>query len=224
MEAEQVDRYVFLGDIVGYGASPNAVIEAIRDLRPFSGIRGNHDKVATEVDDGDNFRGYAKQAALWTRERLSIANRGFLNKLPQGPHQIDDDLLISHGSPQDEDFYILTETDAISVLTSVQGWLTFFGHTHVPFIGYLSDESQLESDVPAEARDFTLQRSRRYLINPGSVGQPRDHNPDASFTILDTEDSVLSFRRIPYNIQKAQEKILAAGLDPFLAERLSKGR
>ncbi len=223
-EMESPDKYILLGDIVGYGASPNAVTETVRSLKPLAGIRGNHDKVVTEVDEGENFRGYAREAALWTRERLSIANRDFLQRLVQGPESIDQEILISHGSPHDEDFYILTEMDATAVLVSSQYQLTFFGHTHIPFVGCLLDGSRLEAQYAAKTEDFKLLKDRRYLINPGSVGQPRDENPHASFAILDTDANVLTVHRIPYNIQKAQRKIREAGLDPFLADRLAEGR
>lgn len=224
VQVEAPDKYVFLGDIVGYGASPNAVTDMIRDLKPLVGIRGNHDKVVIEVEDGENFRGYAKHAALWTRERLSITNRRFLESLPKGPVSVDEQVLICHGSPHDEDYYILTETDAVTALLNTQYWLTFFGHTHVPFVGYLSNGRQLKVEYPNHTQCIKLLEEHRYLINPGSVGQPRDHNPYASFVILDTDEHFLIIHRIPYNIKKAQEKILAAGLDPFLAERLSQGR
>jgi putative phosphoesterase len=221
---KKFDRVFCLGDFVGYGAQPNQVLDRMRALRAQKFfVRGNHDRVAAGFDDGSAFNHAAKAAVLWTRDHLSGTNRNFLRNLPLGPTRIDDDVIICHGSPVDEDQYLFTESDAFLILQSVDARVTFFGHTHLPAIFSLSAERRLQAKIYRQSTVVKLDPSKRYLINPGSVGQPRDRNPDAACAIFDSERFTLQFIRVPYDIEKTQHSILKVGLPRILADRLSFG-
>jgi predicted phosphodiesterase len=218
------DRTAVLGDLVGYGADPNGVIDRIRALSPVAIIRGNHDKAAAGVDDASNFNPAARAAALWTANALSEANRAFLQELQPGPVLIEDAMEICHGSPFDEDFYIFDGADAWRALESTKSTLCFFGHTHVA-LAFLRSGSIFEAVVP-DGTETPIQASngRRLLVNPGSVGQPRDGDPRAAYALYDSAAGVVTLKRAAYPIERAQEKILAAGLPRALANRLATGR
>jgi diadenosine tetraphosphatase ApaH/serine/threonine PP2A family protein phosphatase len=222
---EAFDRVLLLGDIVGYGADPNAVVDRVRALRPNAVIRGNHDKVASGVETADTFNHAAKLAALWTFEALTPENRDFLTSLSAGPVVVDDLVEICHGSPDDEDEYIFEPVDAIEALRGTQRALCFFGHTHVQ-IGYWLSLSAFDVIVPSNEGDtvITLEPGKRYLINPGSVGQPRDGDPRAAFATYDADAQEVTFRRVTYPVAGAQRKITAAGLPEGLARRLAVGK
>lgn len=218
------DRVLVLGDLVGYGADPNAVIDRIISLAPVAVIRGNHDKAAAGVDDASSFNPAARAAALWTYETLTPENRAYLQSLPMGPIVVDDALEICHGSPFDEDFYIFDGSDAWRALESTRSSLCFFGHTHVA-VAFLRSGNLFEAVVPENGETpVQAQNGRRLLINPGSVGQPRDGDPRAAFALYDSVKGVVTMRRVDYAVAAAQEKILAAGLPRALASRLGVGR
>jgi len=219
------DRAIVLGDLVGYGADPNAVIERVLALQPLAVIRGNHDKVACGLDDGSSFNQVARFAAAWTSEQLTAAYRDYLRNLPPGPQIIDDGLEICHGSPFDEDHYIFDADDAIRAADAARRQLCLFGHTHLPVV-FLRSGSELDGFVPPETPTplkLELAPNVRYLVNVGSVGQPRDGDPRAAFAIYDS-DGALFMYRMPYDVEGAQRRILAAGLPPSLANRLAIGR
>ena len=125
------DKVLVLGDLVGYGADPNAVIDRVRELEPHCTIRGNHDKVAAGLDDGESFNSVARSAVLWTYEALTPANREYLTKLPAGPQAVDDLLEICHGTPFDEDAYLFDDLDALRAFEAASRPVCLFGHTHV---------------------------------------------------------------------------------------------
>ena len=218
------DKAIFLGDLVGYGANPNQAIDMLRSLRPFVGIRGNHDKVCSGIEDGELFNRIALEAAMWTRKKLTRANHTWLRTLPQGPVTVDDTFAISHGTPIDEDAYIFGEIEALNVFRNTQFPICFFGHSHFPVIFALSSEAITTVLTVAPSFRFKLKPGVRYLINPGSIGQPRDGNPLASFAIFDSESRMVSIHRIAYRVREAQDKILKAGLPRPLADRLGIGR
>ena len=219
------DRVVVLGDLVGYGGAPNAVIDRIRDLNPVAIIRGNHDKASCGIEDGSNFNHVARVAAMWTGDTLTPENRDYLRSLPAGPLVIDEYVEICHGSPFDEDHYIFDADDARRALEAGTRQLCLFGHTHLPVVfrraGNAYDGFVPEGD--AEIR-LPLEDGVRYVVNPGSVGQPRDGDPRAAFAIYDSETRILTLRRVPYAVDAAQRRILGAGLPASLANRLSVGR
>jgi len=223
--ADAWDRVLVLGDLVGYGAEPNAVVDRVRTLAPDAVIRGNHDKAASGLDDGSGFNHVARMAALWTGLQLTPENHAYVRALPMGPVQVDALTEICHGTPFDEDHYVFDGNDAMLALQSAQRPLCLFGHTHLPAQFKIVDE-RFEGAPLYPDRDHTipLQRGVRYLINVGSIGQPRDGDPRAAYGILDDEARELRAFRVPYPVERAQQKILAAGLPASLANRLALGR
>jgi putative phosphoesterase len=196
------DAIICLGDIVGYGADPNACADIIRE-REIPSVMGNHDAAAAGVTEPYNFNSAVREAALWTRSELTKENRSFLAALPDRLET--EHFLAVHGAISDPDKYILVYRDAEPEFSLMGGHtLCFFGHTHVP------------------AHHKSPAGPERHLINPGSVGQPRDRNPRAAYVIYDTESGI-EFRRAEYDIRSARKKIIEKGLDPRLAERLSYG-
>jgi predicted phosphodiesterase len=225
------DRVVNLGDVVGYGASPNEVVKRSQGLGEVF-VRGNHDKAASGVMDLRDFNPIAGLAALWTRDQLVGENLKWLHALPQGPIQIADlpGMQFVHGSPVDEDEYVVTLRDAIEPLMVSVTPLTFFGHTHLQ--GSFST-NDVASDVfrpeyktigLSETTEFPLRQGVRYMVNPGSVGQPRDGDWRAAFALYDSDAHIVTFCRVPYNLKRAQDRILDANLPPRLATRLAAGR
>jgi predicted phosphodiesterase len=217
-------RAVVLGDVVGYGANPNGAIDRVRSLRPLVAIRGNHDKVCSGVEEGEMFNRVALHAALWTRQRLTPANQRWLRALPQGPLTVDGAFTIAHGTPIDEDAYIFGEIEALNVFRYTPFRICFFGHSHFPVIFALSPDSITTILTRGQTTRLKLRPGMRYLINPGSVGQPRDGCPKAAFAIFDSKAMTVTIHRIPYPVTSAQARIHKAGLPRPLADRLAIGR
>ena len=219
------DRLLVLGDLVGYGAEPNAVIERILALDPLATIRGNHDKAACWIEDAAEFNHIARAAALWTFEALTAEHRMYLQRLPAGPLSIDDQVEICHGTPFDEDHYIFGLEDATLALDAAARPVCFFGHTHLPVV-YQRTQEMDSPLVPVSDGTVLvdLQPGTRYIITPGSGGQPRDGDPRAAFATYDTESRALTLRRVEYPVDEAQRRILDAGLPLSLAQRLAIGR
>jgi predicted phosphodiesterase len=221
---KRFDRVVVLGDFVGYGANPNDVIDRIRGVRKAKMmIRGNHDKVVCGMESGDLFNPIALEAARWTRDRLTERNRKFLEALPLGPQMVDGAFAICHGSPRDEDAYIFTDYDAYLNFRETDAAVCFFGHSHIPSIFTLEPHGILVELVQGSRVRYPLRKGRRYLINPGSIGQPRDRNAAAAYAIYDASTQVVFFDRVPYAVEKAREKIYRAGLPHILGDRLLVG-
>ena len=229
--APQYDLVVNLGDIVGYGASPKEVIAISRDLGSIF-VRGNHDKAVCGITDVRDFNPIAGLAALWTRQQLSDENLHWLRSLPRGPIGVDavSGVQFVHGSPIDEDEYVVTLRDAIEPLLISSVPLTFFGHTHLQG-SFSADEEHGDASRPlfrtvgqTETSEFPLKKGVRYMVNPGSIGQPRDGDWRAAFLLYDTESQIVTFYRVPYNLKSAQDRILAANLPQRLATRLAAGR
>jgi predicted phosphodiesterase len=224
--ARGYDRVLALGDLVGYGADPNAVVDRVRDLAPAASIRGNHDKVACGVEDAEGFNLVARHAIAWTASALTPDNRAYLAALPSGPVLVEDAVEICHGTTFDEDAYVFDELDALRSLESARAPLCLYGHTHIPVAFRLGPEG-LEihvADRDIDTLTVPLEEGSRYLVNPGSVGQPRDGNPKAAFGILDTAAQSMELVRADYPIGLAQAKIVRAGLPDMLSRRLGLGR
>ena len=219
------DRTLVLGDLVGYGADPNAVVERIQSLEPTAIVRGNHDKVACGLEQAEGFNAVAKSAAMWTLDVLKPAYREWLAALPQGPIDVDELVEICHGSPFDEDAYIFDELDAVRALKVSSRPLCLFGHTHFPVTFELSADS-FDSVGSASSPQMQVQMKDgcKYLINPGSVGQPRDGDPRAAYAIVDTKRRLVELYRTRYAVEEAQTKVVKAGLPEVLAQRLAVGR
>lgn len=221
---QSIDSVLVLGDLVGYGAGPNEVIERLLGLpQPTVIIRGNHDKVVTTPLLDIHFNVVARMAVRWTTEHLTEKNLEYLRELPRGPLEIAPGLFVCHGSPLDEDEYLIGLEDAASVFALHSGLLTFFGHTHIPSC-YSAKAGRLAS-VALEGDDVTIQLDpgTRYLANPGSVGQPRDRDPRAAYFVYDSVSERILWRRCDYAIEDAQRRILEAGLPEVLAHRLAVG-
>ena len=224
--AQRCDAVLVLGDLVGYGADPNAVVDRVRGLNPVAIVRGNHDKVAAGLDDAEDFNPMAKSAAHWTRESLTPQTLEYLRDLPTGPLIVDDMIEICHGSPLDEDLYVVADIDAARSISAARRPICLFGHTHVAVSTRMDVQRFLHIDAPQGHPEFptTISAESKYLINPGSVGQPRDGDSRAAYAIADLERKVVTLYRVAYPIEVAQKKILDAGLPPMLAYRLGMGR
>jgi predicted phosphodiesterase len=219
------ERLLVLGDLVGYGGQPNDVVDRVRALQPYAIIRGNHDRVASGEEDAEGFNPIAQEAAEWTYRALTPDNRAYLSACPPGPVFVDAATEICHGSPGDEDTYIASELAALHALKEAERPVCFYGHTHIPVAFCLTDTGfEL---IPPEAdgeQAISIERGRQYLINPGSVGQPRDGDPRAAFATFDPESRIVHLYRTVYPVERAQEKIIQAGLPEALARRLAIGR
>jgi predicted phosphodiesterase len=228
--APAADATVNLGDIVGYGASPNEVTERARALGGIF-VRGNHDKVVADIDTVENFNPIAGVAALWNRGQLSNEYLAWLRALPKGPVGMSElsGVQYVHGAPDDEDRYVVTLEDAAVQLVKANASITFFGHTHIQGAFQLQGEfvrvlhPEYATVAKQESWDLRLEKGLNYMINPGSIGQPRDGDWRAAFAVFDSEQRTVTFFRVSYELRAAQEKILAAGLPSRLATRLAAG-
>jgi predicted phosphodiesterase len=218
-------KAVCLGDLVGYGPDPNEVIDAVRKISAVT-IRGNHDKAIAGIADADEFNPVARNAVLWTRDRLRPENREYLENLPKGPLTIDG-FSIVHGAVHDEDEYVLSPALALDGLQNAPSAVTFFGHTHLQGgFSLRGEDVTLLHFRPAAGKEFSalkVEQGTTYLLNPGSIGQPRDGDPRAGFAIADLDAGSIEFWRIPYNIEDVQARMRGAGLPEPLILRLSFG-
>ncbi len=222
---KKFDKVVVLGDFVGYGANPNQIIDRIRKIkREKIMIRGNHDKVVVGTETGDLFNSVALEAARWTGSRLTPANWKYIEALPMGPAIVDGDFAVCHGSPLDEDAYIFSDIDAYMNFQQGAWKVCFFGHSHIPSIFTLERSAIRVEVVRGDRSKIVLDPRKRYLINPGSIGQPRDRNPNAAYAIFDSKERVVFFDRVSYDVGRAREKILKAGLPAMLGDRLPLGQ
>lgn len=221
---KRFDAYLVLGDLVGYGGAPNQVVEAVRRLSPRRHVvRGNHDKAVSGIDSAETFNPAARQAVEWTADRLTPDNLRYVREMPRGPLEVAEGLAICHGSPLDEDAYVFSDFDAYQIFSSHSVPLTFFGHTHVPSLFKLERGGIQVRWLRGESGRVDLDPKARYLANPGSIGQPRDRDPRASYMIYDADKGSIRWYRLDYPIDKAQDRIRSAGLPAVLADRLSVG-
>jgi predicted phosphodiesterase len=233
--AGQWDSLWNLGDMVGYGASPNEVLDIVRPISTLT-VRGNHDRVCAGLTSMVHFNPTARAAAKWTHDELSPDNMVWLRTVPQGPLEPEEDgvtgmkVTLAHGSPLNEDQYILNMRDAWAPLQQMATAITFVGHTHIQggFSQKQHDWQEIRpryaGGISAESWTLTLPPGTRHLINPGSVGQPRDSDWRAAFATFDTERCEITYHREPYDIAAAQGRVLMAGLPERLAARLREGR
>ena len=219
------DQILCLGDLVGYGGDPNAVVEWARQSVA-AVVRGNHDKACAGLLDMEWFGPRARAAAEWTQEELSPANLEYLRRLPQGPLPVGD-FQILHGSPIDEDEYLVETADVLMVKPYLGHPLYFFGHTHLQG-GFLAHRAGFEGipGTPHDRLEHVVEIPDRCicLANPGSVGQPRDGDSRAAYLLYAPEERALKYRRTAYDVAAAQDKIRRAGLPRALAERLAGGK
>lgn len=223
-----------LGDVVGYGASPNQVIDVIRPLSTLV-VRGNHDRVCAGLGTMVHFNPTARAAAQWTLAELNAQNLVWLRGVRQGPLPAlpSDDpsqVTLAHGSPLNEDQYIMSMRDAWAPLQQMPTPITFVGHTHIQG-GFWQRSHEWHEIRPryasrsaADTWTMAIPPGTRHLINPGSVGQPRDGDWRAAFAIYDTDAALVTYHRVPYDLRRAQGRILMARLPERLAARLREGR
>jgi len=212
------DEMICLGDIVGYGAEPGYCLDRVRETCKVV-VAGNHDYAALGKINIDYFNPHARQATLWTRDKLSEEQKQYLSDLPLTV--VLDSCTVVHGSLDSPELfdYIQTSYDAYLTMEQLTNRVCFIGHSHVP-ITFLLDE------VITYTLDATMDLAayRKAIVNVGSVGQPRDNNPLACFAIYDESEVSVEVLRVPYDIERSAAKILEAGLPDFLAERLIVGR
>ena len=223
-ERHPIDRYVFLGDFVGYGADPGFVVDTVEDFaaRGAIALLGNHDSAAIGAPERMNDQ--ATLAIEWTRQQLNPAQRDFLNKLPLTAE--DDDRLYVHASaasPAAWD-YVLEERAASRSLMATDAAVTFCGHTHLPALFYMTATAKIAGFDPDAGVAMPLTRQRRWVAVIGAVGQPRDRNPAACYALYDDGPRSLTYLRVPYDVDTAARKIRDAGLPSFLSARLAWGR
>lgn len=221
------DRVLCLGDLVGYGPDPNAVISCLQPRAKVI-VRGNHDKACCGLTDAEDFNYLARAATEWTRTQLTPEHFEFLRGLPAGPVRVDGIELV-HGSPFDEDEYIFDSLGAIQAFQAADAPLVFFGHSHHQGGFQLTEDNRLQSiSLPTikddEPAGVSFTGDARFLLNPGSIGQPRDGDFRAAFAILDIDERRVEFYRTPYDLARTQEKMRAAGLPEPLIARLEVGR
>jgi diadenosine tetraphosphatase ApaH/serine/threonine PP2A family protein phosphatase len=221
ISAESVDRLICLGDIVGYGASPNECVATVRDSGA-EAIAGNHDHAATGQLDIEYFNDYATSAILWTRQALSAEARQYLERLPL--EIVHPGIRIAHASPHrpGEWEYVLSTQEAARQFELFTEPICFVGHSHYPCLYRLDNGRVREMEFP-DNEPLVLPDGCRHLVNVGSVGQPRDNNPQAAWALYEPDDRRLTLRRIDYPVEKAQARILETTLPPFLADRLAQG-
>ncbi len=218
------DEICCLGDVVGYGADPNAVTEWVRKNVKHV-IRGNHDKVCCGLEEPIMFNPVARQAAEWTLQNLSDENRDYLYNLKKGPLELPD-FVMAHGSVKNEDEYLVDPREALAQFPLLQGRLAFFGHTHIQggFLLSANDCQVVYNDSDHNNLILSIAEGDTPLLNPGSVGQPRDLNWMSGYVLYHSEQRTVEFRRCAYDLETAQRKIREAGLPPTLADRLAYGR
>ena len=224
LDREGVGAILNLGDLMGYNASPNECLELLQGRNVWS-LAGNHDLALLEPERAQNFNIIAYEALMWCRKKIRPEFLEFLQGLPL-LRKLPGSFLACHGTPVNPDTYIANHIQGKRVLNDLYKHsdlrVCFFGHTHRRALWYrdIRGKVALRQISPALMQ---LSPEEHYLINPGSVGQPRDGNPEAAYAIFDDEDFSIQFKSIPYDGSGAQRRILAAGLPPYLAERLALG-
>jgi diadenosine tetraphosphatase ApaH/serine/threonine PP2A family protein phosphatase len=214
-----VDAVWHLGDVVGYGPEPDGVVERLAGIGSV-GVRGNHDAAAVGGDEIDWFNPDAKAAIQWTRSHISSGTRDWLTALPE--RHVEGPFGMVHGSPREPMWeYIVSVPVARANLAMLTTPFGLFGHTHLPMV-YAEIDGAVEQIEPADGSTFTL-AGRRALINPGSVGQPRDGIVTSSFMLVDTDAGTCTWRRVPYDIAAVQGAMTAARLPRRLVDRLTYG-
>jgi diadenosine tetraphosphatase ApaH/serine/threonine PP2A family protein phosphatase len=216
---EAIDEYFCAGDMVGYGASPQECVDKIKSLCKVT-VAGNHDWASVELFPEEYFNPYAKRAVSWTKSILNKSGGDFLRSLPL-VHQ-NEFFTLTHASlDEPRDFNYVTDIEsARPTLDLLENGVCFIGHTHIAGIFIQDKEGGIKYQ---HASRIPIKPANRYIINSGSVGQPRDHNPKASYAIYDTKNKTLDIKRVDYDIHAAREKIIASGLPAFLGDRLLEG-
>jgi predicted phosphodiesterase len=219
-QKEGIDKYICVGDIVGYAANPIECIEKIKSQSPIT-VAGNHDWASVSLLSIDYFNPAARQAILWTKHNLDAGSRYFLESLKLIYEN--EDLVLVHGTldaPQDFN-YMIDIGSAQETLRIFKGNICFVGHTHICGIFIEDKNGRIHYE---EEEHIVVEDENKYIINVGSVGQPRDGNPKAAYCIYDTEKKEINIKRVDYNVEAARKKVIEAGLARFLGDRLLVGQ
>lgn len=221
IEKEKVETVHCLGDVVGYGSDPSACVTLVDEHCDVK-LMGNHEYAILELTSTENYNSAAKQATDWTKEQMSDFDLSTISNFKMSV-ALDNKTRVVHASPQEPEkwHYILSPTKAFDAFLSFKENICFFGHTHLPQIYIEMDDSLPRGKA---GHDFLPDPDNRYLINVGSVGQPRDNDPRACYVIFDTEEYEIIYQRVEYDIKTTQQKMLQANLPQMLAQRLSVGR
>jgi len=218
-----VEKFVCLGDCIGYGPDPAAVMDMLLDLPGFTCIAGNHEEFLFDDRNNDS-PSKEKYAKSWTMSQLSEQHIDYISQLSY--MQVDDGVTYVHATTHDDSgwVYISNTSHAYTCLEHASTPVVFYGHVHVPVIYQETSDKKLTSMNPEQGESILLQDGHRFVINVGSVGQPRDNNPDASFAIYDSDLRSVTCYRVPYDVEKTAAKIRACGLIEDSAARLFEGR
>ncbi len=216
----KVDTILHVGDIVGYGADPSSVIKLVRE-KNIEGVLGNHDSAVAGIHDAEDFNEYARRAVEWTKKQLKNDEIAFLRSLPYIIKK--KNFLLVHSTPSEPERwrYLTFVKQAEEEFNHFNEQICFIGHSHQPVIIIKNPSGEIEVEFN---NDITIEEDKRYIINVGSVGQPRDGDPRASVVIYDEEKKIVKFYRLEYDIETARDKIIDAGLPEFLGLRLMVGR
>jgi predicted phosphodiesterase len=218
IKQQKCTHYACVGDVVGYGANPKECLEIVRKLG-MPCVKGNHDEYCSSEEQLDGFNPHAAEAVSWTRGQLNDEERQWLRDLKY--FRLVTSFSMVHATldgPQRWG-YVFDKLAAAASFTYQNTGVCFFGHTHVP-VAFIRD-SMVRGGTYSK---FKVEAGKKYFVNVGSVGQPRDNNPKAAYVVYDVDEGTIELRRLDYDIAGAQKKILDAGLPPRLAERLSYGR
>lgn len=222
IDRQRADRVLHLGDLVGYNAEPEKCVRWARE-HAAAGVMGNHDAVVIGKASGEFFHTPALLAARWGAEHISPESVAYLSALPDSD-RFSEGILLAHGAPSDPDRYLFLLEDAEEEVDMLSGGspprVVFFGHTHVP-AAYVRKMDGTTVSAPLEG--LRIGEGETAMLNPGSVGQPRDRNPHSSFLVFDTGSGEASWIRVPYDVESCQRKVRAAGLPGFFAARLANG-
>lgn len=219
-QKERIDKYLCIGDVVGYGADPQACIEKVNSLGDMITLAGNHDWAAVDLFSTDDFNPVAQEAVFWTREHLEERGKIFLQSLKL-IYDIENFVLVHSSLENPQDFnYLVNIYDCAATFRLLQSSICFIGHTHVPVVFIQDKQGNFRyQDVTA----IKIEPENKYIINVGSIGQPRDSIPHSAYCIFDTESQEVQIKRVKYDVFKARRKIIEAGLPQFLADRLLTG-
>lgn len=220
LSGERIDAYLSMGDVVGYGADPKECLKLLKSLEPQVLIAGNHEWGVLGQLEMEDFNDLARDAVIWTRNILDKDEIEYIKSF-QLVHE-DESMTLVHGTLNmpEEFYYIFDADDAYATMNQMKNYLCFTAHTHVPAV-FRSDHDKIETP---EEKNIKIDTDRRYVINAGSIGQPRDGDRRAAYAIYDDEESVVELKRVEYDVKKAGEKILKTGLPARLAYRLAEGR
>jgi len=221
-DAGQVDETWCLGDLVGYGPDPNAVIEQVREMTHLTCIMGNHDMAIIGKMAFESFNGDARRSLIWTEKVLTADNMNFLRSLPQSI-KVRGEVTMAHGSPRDPLWeYVLNTLTARLNFDHFDTPFCFIGHSHIQSMFLLNEEKDRVT-LESVKVNHLITLTPRMLVNPGSVGQPRDRDPRSAYAIYDTETRQWEARRVPYNVNEVQQRLREAGLPEKHAVRLGEG-